>query len=169
MRLTPNSAGSLQFIYFDGDEDGFEGLGFPMLRDEFLSKDLIEQGTTSFHQFRSLDLNTASSPDSLYEAWLFGFCWSDSREVDALLTINFELRNSPQLFSLTYKNPKFVADTGLTTEFQGLYVQALGICNGKYRHEFLFQDRFLIIESDDFSFSKVPHDLSKHAAFKQRQ
>lgn len=147
----------LEFIDFDGrdvdDGDAMTSLGWPRLRASYQPIFGIDSGATDHIVFCALDLYTPDATWSLWDSKLRSFEWRVGTDGDTDLCMTFKLRGSGELLSLKYKNPQFHGETSLSTEFHSLYLQALGRSNGRYRHEFIFQNACLIVSADRFAFS----------------
>lgn len=154
MRLSRDFVRSFQYIGFDLDEGGCEGIGFPIFKNNFLPYRPAEPDPSSYLKFRSLELQDPTHRWSTCNSELRSFSWIDARHSGgSILTMKFELRNSNDILLLTYGAPRMLAETGLSVGLQSLYVEALGHADGVFRHEFLFHNAVLIIESKSFDFN----------------
>lgn len=108
----------------------------------------------SYSRFRTLGRYDRESQWSMHDAGLEAFSWLDSdRPGGGTLTMKFGLAYPHRAVVFTYAAAALIADTGLSTDFQSLYVEALGYNGGTFRHEFLFHNAVLIVESQGFDFS----------------
>lgn len=140
---------ALIYIDFYSDPDGSE---FPKLSNFWLEQSK-EFRKGNLRNFLDLDLYGIDSEFLMYDAKLDQFNWMTStKSAPDVLTLEFRLRNRTSKLTLRYVDPTFVGSEKFDPACQSLYLQALGVSGNRFRHEFFFHNRSMIIESRDFNF-----------------
>ncbi len=163
----------LEWIDFEDEEDEFLSIWPCNPRYEKAVETFLASVNQDARQHIEASFDTSyGSQNALYHACMYEFKYvqyfKKGHRDFSYLDLDFVDRWFEFRKAFRYASPEVVCMTYPDIQkYHSLYMQVLTFKDGKYRHEFLFQNGVLIIEADDFMCFEYPADEVSEGPFER--